>query len=45
MTSAGYDDFNPSENYLRLIVILTFLIGALLVSKTVVSLDIIFLIF
>ena len=41
MTTVGYGDFFPNENYGRLIVILSYLIGALLVSMTVVSLAII----
>ena len=41
MTTVGYGDFYPGENYGRLIVILAYLVGALLVSMTVVSLAII----
>ena len=41
MTTVGYGDFFPNENYGRLIVILSYLIGAILVSMTVVSLAII----
>ena len=41
MTTVGYGDFFPNENYGRLIVILSYLIGALIVSMTVVSLAII----
>ena len=41
MTTVGYGDFFPSENYGRLICILSYLIGCVLVSLTVVSLAII----
>jgi len=41
MTTVGYGDFFPSENYGRLICILSYLIGCILVSLTVVSLAII----
>ena len=41
MTTVGYGDFFPGENYGRIIVILAYLVGALLVSMTVVSLAII----
>ena len=41
MTTVGYGDFFPGENYGRIIVILAYLVGTLLVSMTVVSLAII----
>jgi hypothetical protein len=41
MTTVGYGDFFPTENFGRIIVILAYLVGALLVSMTVVSLAVI----
>ena len=41
MTTVGYGDFYPSENYGRLICILSYLIGCILISLTVVSLAIV----